>query len=661
MFLFDKTEIEKLRKKAEQKPYVFSLLQKEAVYPVETNLIVPKVGRGNWGMYYCCAKDAHILKFDWQKPKEHICPVCGTVYSGEPFDGAWETNVHSANAATALRKAYLYLLTQETTDAAVAERILTGYAENYPNYREHGDIPYNGPGLAFAQTLDESVFLRRLGYAYDLISDTLSDEKKELICENLFRIGAKFLLGHRTKQIHNHEVLINSTIGILGLILDDELILKKGLYDPFALLDQRKRGVLSDDFWFEGTISYHQYALNAFFSYEIFARHTRYSHLDDLQYLRMAKKPIDYISDDYTMPALNDSRCLGHKFTAELAQEFGYYYYRDTALLELLHLGYQNGTRESIDAFFYGAEELPPVSVKQSKNYHDVYGSGLTIFRGRQKRYLLVKHSPFGGEHDHYDRLGISFSAFGDQMCSDLGTVPYGVSWHYDYYKNTGSHNTVMVEEENQPPQKCRVNEYRCENNSVFLDCSVKWDKPYIMTPPSFTIKQWKEEEYAGTYYRRQILWKENYFIDVVTVNHPEERCTDWILHVDGEQELPQLGKRVERFSEKKPFCYLSNVQILSKTDMHIQEWRTPHGHLRLFSMGTGIEFYTAKGANLPPDGLIDYTIQRRRAKECLFVNVFETYQKSPALKNVKIHKNRNQVIVEADSETMVFDICRGL
>ena len=285
-----------------------------------------------------------------------------------------------------------------------------------------------------------------------------------------------------------------------------------------------------------------------------------------------------------------------------------------------------------------------------------MHGSGLTILRGRQGRYLLVKHSPFGGEHDHYDRLGISFSAFGDQMCSDLGTVMYGVSWHYDYYKNTGAHNTIMVAEENQPPQMCRVNEYRHEGDSVFLDYSVEWKEPYVMPVPSFTIEQWNDKAYEGTCYRRQILWKENYFVDVVTVQHPETRCTDWILHMDGEQDTPQLGKEIVCFSEKKPLCYLSNVKILPGTDIHIQDWKTPHGHLRLYSMGTGTEFYTAKGLNLPPDRLIDYTIQRQRAQECLFVNLFETYQGNPVLKNVKIHRTRNRVIVEADGETMVFD-----
>ena len=654
MFLFHECEMKRLRERAKRQPYIFKILQQPGSYPVETDCIIPEISRGNWGMYYYCPKDSHRLKFDWEKPSEHVCPICGAVYSGEPYDGAWETLVHNENADTALRRAYLYVLTQKPEDAAAVAQILTGYAEKYPNYREHGDILYNGPGMAFAQTLDEAVFLRKLGYAYDMVSEVFSKKEQEFICKRLFRVGAEFLIQHREKQVHNHEVLIHSSIGILGLLLQEEEIIKQGLYVPFALLDQRKQGVLSDDFWFEGSFSYHQYALTAFYAYEIFARHTQYSPLQDLQYLRMAKKAKALLLEDNTMPALNDSRCLGQKFAADLTLEFSYYYYRDETLLQLLHIAYQATPRESMESFFFGVETLPPCHRNEYDNYHDEKGSGITVLRGREGRYLLVKHSPFGGEHDHYDRLGISFAAFGDQLCSDLGTVPYGVPWHYDYYKNTGSHNTVMVNEENQPPQKCSVLAYECNQDAVFLDCLVQWNSSYIM-PPSFVIKQWDEKAYAGTRYRRRILWKENYFIDVVTVQHPEVRCTDWVLHIDGEQTMATEGEAVEKLSEKKPFCYLSEVSRLQKKAMHTQEWKTPHGYLRLFSLGTGMEIYTAKGPNCPPDRTLQYVVQRRRAKECVFVNVFEAYQKEPAIKTVQMYQIEDGVCIEVNHEKNSF------
>ncbi len=654
MFLFKEDEVKRLREKATRQSYIFKILQNREEYPDERGYIIPAISKGNWGMYYCCPQDSHRLVFDWRKPSEHVCPVCGAVYSGEPYDGAWETVLHNKNADIAYRGAYLYVLTQKPEDAAVVKEILMGYAKQYPHYREHGDIPYNGPGLAFAQTLDEAVFLRKLGYAYDMVSEFLTGKEQYFICQRLFRIGAEFLLRHREKQIHNHEVLINSSIAILGMLLQDESIIQEGVYAPFALQDQRKRGVLLDDFWFEGSFSYHQYALTAFYSYEIFARHTPYSNLKDRQYLRMARKAKDLLMCDDTIPALNDSRCLGQKFAADLALEFSYAYYRDETLLQLLHIAYQYVPRESLEAFFFGVETLPPCEREKDTDYHDTIGSGITVLRGEKDRYLLVKHSPFGGEHDHYDRLGISFSAFGDQMCSDLGTVPYGVPWHYAYYKNTGTHNTVMVNEENQPPQKCNVLAFERSEEAVKLDCLVEWRQPYHM-PPSFVIKQWNDKAYAGTRYRRRIIWKGHYFIDVVTVQHPEVRCTDWIVHVDGAPNLHQTGKPIRNWSSKKPFCYLKDVQQLQEQAIYTQEWKTAHGYLRLFSLGTGMQCFIGVGPNNPPTRRLYYTIQRQQAAQCLYVNLFETYQKESAIQNVQIQKTENGVRIMVNHKEAAF------
>jgi hypothetical protein len=48
--------------------------------------------------------------------------------------------------------------------------------------------------------------------------------------------------------------------------------------------------------------------------------------------------------------------------------------------------------------------------------------------------------------------LDISYLAYGKRISPDLGTTGYGAVLHYDYYKNTGSHNTVNIGEENQSP-----------------------------------------------------------------------------------------------------------------------------------------------------------------------------------------------------------------
>ena len=210
-----------------------------------------------------------------------------------------------------------------------------------------------------------------------------------------------------------------------------------------------------------------------------------------------------------------------------------------------------------------------------------------------------------------------------------------------------------MVNEENQPPQKSSVLAYERTEDSIKLDCLVEWQQPYNM-PPTYVIKQWNDEAYAGTRYRRRIIWKGHYFIDVVTVQHPEVRCTDWIVHVDGEPNLQQAGKPIKNWSNKKPLCYLKEVLQLQEKSIHTQEWKTVHGYLRLFSFGTGIQCFTGVGPNNPPTRKLYYTVQRQRAKKCLFVNLFETYQRESVIQNVQIRKTESGVCILVNHEEVV-------
>ncbi|WP_155816691.1 hypothetical protein [Sphaerochaeta pleomorpha] len=42
-------------------------------------------------------------------------------------------------------------------------------------------------------------------------------------------------------------------------------------------------------------------------------------------------------------------------------------------------------------------------------------------------------------------------------MSEDRGTTGYGASLPYGYYKHNGTLNTVVIDEENQPPSRAKV------------------------------------------------------------------------------------------------------------------------------------------------------------------------------------------------------------
>ncbi len=84
-----------------------------------------------------------------------------------------------------------------------------------------------GRGKAGAQTLDEANFLRSFALTYDLLESCMSTQEKEKIRDGLLLPGAEFLIEHRHMQLHNHEVIINSAIAIIGLILEKRSLLKR--------------------------------------------------------------------------------------------------------------------------------------------------------------------------------------------------------------------------------------------------------------------------------------------------------------------------------------------------------------------------------------------------------------------------------------------------
>lgn len=109
----------------------------------------------------------------------------------------------------------------------------------------------------------------------------------------------------------------------------------------------------------------------------------------------------------------------------------------------------------------YGVDEIEDVEPLTLSNYHDNEASGLTVVHGAGEQYLLFKHGKFGGEHDHYDKLGIHYSVGECDVIADFGTVGYNAPHHYPYFKNTFTHNTVCINGVNQPPADGKTIEYR--------------------------------------------------------------------------------------------------------------------------------------------------------------------------------------------------------
>ena len=646
MIQFLKEEIENLRRKAAKTPEILRKIESEVQQVFHGKILVPKEGIGNWVLYYFCPVCSTQLRFSREEEKEYQCPHCKRIYTGEPFEGAWWSQIHNQNADQCYKMGILYQLTLEKAYVKKGKELLLEYAKYYPGYEVHGDIPCNGPGKAEAQTLDEAVLLRTLSFAYDLIEEALTEEEKKTILEGVLIPGGEFLIEHRNRQIHNHEVIINSAIAVIGILTGKKAWTELAVNGEYGIRFQLEHGVLADGMWFECAFSYHLYAMQSFFSYEKFARHTAYSLLEHPQYEKMLSCILRYMEKDGSLPLINDARPSQGGTDEYQILEFAYSHWKLPGLGAVLALAYpeKDARKTNLEAFLYGQEELKPgeaVLKKESLISHD--GSGLTVIRREGEARLYFRHGPYAGEHEHFDKLGIALRAFGKDILKDMGTTGYGAPMHYQYYKNTGTHNTVVINEVNQAPVNATLVKYLKKDGCVYLEASADFTKP-CKKPNSYAPVLWDEKAYGDVRMNRKLVWTEHWLAEVFTVEAETEKQIDWVIHPEGNAKNEPPGNALVTFSQKQPFCHLSDMHLLDGRPLQISEYETNGVSFRVYTALQDHRLYQGYGPGNPSDEKISYLVERVRGRQAFFCHVMEWYQDTPMIEQVNIQKSGDAI-----------------
>lgn len=570
---------------------------------INTYTLVPKTGCATWNHYFFCPDHSVRLHWDRHSPNTHRCPVDGAIFTGEPYDGAWWRWLNGLNAKASYELSVLWLLTGEIRYRDKAVDILLQYAQYYPDYQEHGGIPYNGPGKANAQTLCEANCHADFARGFDLIRSELTAQQDEYIATRLLRCGADFLMQHRSNQIHNHEVKNSATVGIIGAVLDDKTYLEFAVNSPYGLLYQLEHALLPGGLWFEGSLHYHFYALEAFFAFEKLAKNSEFSLLDKPFYTDMLSLPMRLLMPDMSLPKVND--CVNGQELPGHADiyEFAYFYYAKKEYgLWLNHL-YRTAPRQHIDALCYG-QPLPAESLLTPTTSEHLPGAGFTLIRNAPGRAVCIKHGPYGGEHDHYDRLNLIVFNRGKALFPDLGTTGYGAPLHYGYYKNSFSHNTLCVNGLNQPPAVPHVILYQETPDLTRLITEVDWKTPAAL-PDSKTRVEWDEPSYRDVVFRRSVQVTENLLIDKWEVENPHARCVDAI--------------------------YLICSQVQADKPVTISCFTLNNAHL-----------IQAKGPDNPSTSEVEYLILRSHDTQIIWVYVTDLSGES----DVSIEEHEGEIVV---------------
>lgn len=608
-------------------------LIKDAQPALNAEVRIPQSGIATWNLYYFCPH--HGVRLIWQpdSPHRHCCPVDGEAFSGEPWDGAWWREMNGRNASACQQLGLLWQLTGEEAYRDKVRTLLMGYADVYPGYEIHGGIPHNGPGKMNAQTLCEANCILDMALGYDFIQHSLTDDERQHISRNLLRCAATFLQAHRSPQIHNHEVKISAALGVLGFVLEDEDLLEFAVNAPYGLRWQLEHGLLAEGLWFEGSVHYHYYALQGFFAFEKLARGTRWSLLDGPWYPQMLSFPLSLLLPDGTFPRLNDCIAGQEKLHHRDLYEFAWFIWRDPQYAAVLHFTQaQPDERETLLWRDSPLPETTPDLIPQQSLFAP--GAGLTLWRRpQQQQAVLIKHSPWGGEHDHYDRLSLLLWQRDGWLLPDLGTTGYGAKMHYDYYKNSATHNTLTVNQTNQPPANAAVLGWHMGDDYLWLDTEVDWGQP----PPqlnSHTRVEWDEEAWREVRFRRRLLWLDDVLIDLSMVDNPHRQQLDWTLHLAA-QALDQSGTPMP-FSLSGPLRHMTESTMTPLHGCQPRHFAGEGDTVALWLAGDG-ELWQGLAPDNPAVSDLSYLVMRNHLPQARFVCLWDLATKSP-LTEVSVH-----------------------
>jgi len=406
----------------------------------------------NWWHWYVCPQHGarlttgkQIAPWQW----EHICPVGKEVLRGDPsrpdrdFDGCVIGGNHDRYAREVQHTGIAYQVTGEAKYAARARDILLAYAGRYLSYPLHntrGQAQVGG-GHVHSQTLDESVWLIPMAQGADLVWDTLSAEDRKAIAEKLFLPAARdTILAHRM-GIHNIQNWKNSAVGLTGLLVGDDALVRAAIDDPDrGYRAQMAKGVQADGAWFEGAWGYHFYTLSAVWPLTEAARNSGVD-LYGEPLKKMFLAPVELAMPNGLLPAFNDSNEVNIRNDL---YELAWARYHDPRLA----LGLAGSNRRNDFALWFGADELPEAGAASMGSRNSTASGYAILQKGdeAQATWLCLKYGPHGGGHGHPDKNNFILYSRGRVLFPDPGTRPYGSPLHNEWDKVTVAHNTLVVD-----------------------------------------------------------------------------------------------------------------------------------------------------------------------------------------------------------------------
>jgi hypothetical protein len=595
--LVDAAEIKAASDKAGRQAWARKALDKliaDAEKAIAADVEIPDRG-GQWPHWYSCKRDGSRLTT--VSRAEHKCPTCGEVYRGEPYDSVVLYGVHRSNSLALQTLGLAYRFSGRGEFARRAGEILNAYADKYATYARHNTAGEDkvGGGRIMAQTLDESVWLIPVTWGYALVRETLGETARAHIERDLLIAAADVIREHRM-GIHNIQCWKNSAVGLVGLVTNREDLVREAIDDPVrGHRVQMTKGVTNDGLWWEGSLGYHRYTMEAVWPLTEAARRAGIDLYDD-RYRTLYEAPLALAFPNGDPPGFNDS-AGSNVLTYAPLYEIAYARYKTAAFGNLV----ARSSRDSLQALLYGVEQPPDGPMIPSESVV-LKSAGYAMLRAAGTA-AAVRFGMHGGGHGHPDKLNLVTFARGGHFGIDPGSINYGVPLHREWYRSTIAHNTVTVDEAVQTNAEGALEKWSVADGKTTLIASAASVYPGVMLRRTVVMNARGEVE------------------DSFECSAESEHTYDWAFHVPGKLTTSlTLAARPEPLPRGNGYQHIKDVKHAVTNDPWTARWQADGRGLTLsFKGAPGTEVITGVGPGRNPADAVPMIVVRRKAAKTVF------------------------------------------
>lgn len=487
----------------------------------------PEIQSG-WGHVYFCSEDGSFLTYDRESPLDHKCPICGKNFTDEQYNAAWIYFYRYDAIMSAWEAATLYRLEKDTKYLEHFMHIVNFYSEHYSEFEPHGRGPItSGCGKISPQALNEAIFLVRVVNGLELLKDVLPSQFIENVSKKLLIPGAEFINAQK-KIINNIPCWINSAVALVGFFTQNDSLLKSAFESSLGLYDQIRQGVTRNYFWFEGSIHYNCFTLEAFLNQLLFARIYNKNLPEDIEntLYQMVLAPCRMAFSNGVLPNPNDGwpnlSLKTYSYLYEMAAKIF-----DSSEIRIILQNIYHSPLERVSVpmsspiysddycleyLLFSEASDTDETVALWKDSYNFEASNYALLRNNNCEVFL-KYGHCTDSHAHPDKMNLEVNAYGKSISRDLSNCGYAAQLCNEFYRTSVSHNTVTIDgTSHMGTEKGTCLKYDDKQKHINVSVSA----------------------YPGVKFLREIRMLDNGFQDYFHVLSEDTHNVDWIFHVEG-------------------------------------------------------------------------------------------------------------------------------